>query len=189
MTNKRIFVALPLEPVEPAAAKMTELQGWLTAYRIKWVRTENFHVTIFFFGEVPEQQLPQISRLLSRAVQDSSAFSFSLTGPGIFKKGREPRVLWLGIGATDPMVELKATIDQSLIAGGFMADHPFFRPHLTLGRFLAHQEIAPDLGNALKSIPLSVPIDYQASKLILFESILFSEGPQYLPLEVFPLGQ
>ncbi|MCX6238779.1 MAG: RNA 2',3'-cyclic phosphodiesterase [Bacteroidia bacterium] len=184
---KRIFLALPLEPVGPVIEKIKQLQKLLHDYSIKWVSIENFHLTLFFFGEIPVQQIPVIKELLGSSFKNSSAFTFSLTGPGIFKKGKEPRVLWFGIKATDQLFEIKKDIDKAVATLGFIPDNIVFRPHVTLGRFLPRQEVSSVLDNALKDEQLREPFLYSASKLILFESKLFPTGPQYYPVEVFPL--
>ena len=89
MTPKRIFLALPIEPVELAAGKMNQLQKLLSNYRIKWVGPENFHVTLFFFGEIQFSQIVAIKNLLYSVLKNSSPFTFSFLGPAIFKKGKE----------------------------------------------------------------------------------------------------
>jgi len=188
MVGKRIFLALPLEPVEPAAEKTIWLQKLLGSYRIKWTRVENFHLTLFFFGETSLRQILVLQELLRSALKNYPAFSFSLNGPGVFKKGREPRVLWLGIKASDQLFEIKKAIDTAVAISGFTSDDKIYRPHLTLGRFFPGQEISSVLDSALKEGPLTPPVEYYVSKLILFESILFPGGPKYLPIEVFELG-
>jgi 2'-5' RNA ligase len=188
MVGKRIFLALPLEPVEPAVEKMKQLQKLLPVYHIKWVKTAHFHVTLFFFGEIPEQQIPGLIELLYPSVKNSPAFTFQLTGPGLFKKGKEPKVVWLGIKVPDQLYDLKKNIDRAVATLGFLPDNNgVFRPHMTLGRFLPHQVVSTALDSALKDPQLSAPILYSASKLVLFESKLFPTGPQYYPIEVFPL--
>jgi len=184
---KRVFLALPLEPVEPAAEKMKILQKLLSAFRIKWVRIENYHLTLFFFGEIPVQLIPDIQQILRSTLENSSPFSLALSGPGIFKKGKEPRVLWLGVEPSDQMLELKKEIDKAVVSIGFIPDDKPFRPHLTLGRFMQRQEVTTVLENALNLPQLAKPIGYDVSKLILFESKLFPEGPLYLPIDIFPL--
>lgn len=189
MVRKRIFLALPIEPVGPAVEKMDQLQKLLCDYRIKWVRNENIHLTLFFFGEIPVQQIPLLQEVLRSSMKNSNAFSFSGTGPGIFKKGKEPQVLWLGIQTTDQLFELKKEINKAVATLGFIPDVKVFRPHLTLGRFLPRQEISSVLHNAFKDALLAVPFGCNVSKLVLFESKLFPAGPQYYPIEVFPLCQ
>ena len=187
MVSKRVFLALPVEPVDPAAEIMNRLQKRLSDYRIKWVSKSNFHLTLLFFGEIPVQQIHPISALLQVLIKKQAPLKFSLTGPGMFKKGKEPQVLWLGIQDSGPMSELKKRIDQAVLTLGLTTENKVFRPHLTLGRFMPRQEVSSLLDSALKEEQLSEPIAYTASKLILFESKLSLEGPRYFPLEVFPL--
>lgn len=187
MVTKRVFLAFPINPVEPVIEKMNQLRNLMADYRIRWVNSENLHLTLFFFGEMPVNQIPELRKLLRSTAQNLSPFAFSLTGPGIFKKGKEPKVLWLGIKAAEVLFEIKKEIDKSVEDLGFSSDEKTFRPHLTLGRFLPRQGISPTLENALKEAQLAEPIKYNVSELILFESRLFPEGPQYLPIEVFPL--
>jgi 2'-5' RNA ligase len=188
MVGKRIFLALPIEPVEPAVERMKQLQKLLPVYHIKWVKTTHFHVTLFFFGEILVQQIPELIELLHSSLKNSPAFKFQLTGPGIFKNGKEPRVIWLGVNVPDQLIELKKDIDSAVATLGFLPDNNAeFRPHMTLGRFVPHQVVSTALDSALKDPQLSDSIWYSASKLILFESKLFTTGPQYDPIEVFPL--
>lgn len=187
MISKRVFLALPLQPVEPAAEIMIRLQKRLSNYRIKWVSSANFHLTLYFFGEIPVPRIASLCELLPVAIKSQAPIKFSLTGPGIFRKGKEPQVLWLGIEDFGPMSELKQTIDQSASALGFLTEDKVFRPHLTMGRFMPRQEVGSGLDLLLNEEKLSAPIAYTVSKLILFESKLSPAGPSYFPLEVFPL--
>ncbi len=188
MNRKRVFLALPLEPVEPVAAKMKQMQYRLHNYHIKWVKPEYFHLTLFFFGEIPVNQIPELSELVGSTLTNLSPFSFSVTGQAIFKKGNEPRVVWLGINAPEQLLDLKKAIDKSVESLGFISDEKRFRPHLTLGRFLPKQRVNTDLESALKEGELMEPLNYDASKVILFESKLLPTGAQYLPIEVFSIG-
>ncbi len=188
MDRKRVFLALPMEPVEPVAEKMKQMQNWLHNYHIKWVKPEYFHLTLFFFGEIPANQIPELTEIMRSTLIDFSPFSFSVSGPAIFKKGNKPRVLWLGINAPDQLFDLKKAIDKSVESLGFISDETRFRPHLTLGRFLPKQEVNKDLESALKEGQLMEPLSYEASKVILFESKLLPTGAQYVPIEVFSIG-
>jgi 2'-5' RNA ligase len=187
MDEKRVFLALPLEPVNPLAEKLITLQKKLHPYRIKWVDERNFHLTLFFFGEIPIHQVPVLKVLLRSAVKSFSSFTFSVTAPGLFKAGKEPRVIWLGVQAPEQMFEMKKAIDKAVETLGFLPENKIYRPHLTLGRFLPRQEFSPLLESALEDELLTEPIEFYASKLILFESKLFQFGPQYRPLEIFQL--
>jgi RNA 2',3'-cyclic 3'-phosphodiesterase len=184
---KRVFLAAPLVPVEEIIGKTEQLQKQLPDYQIRWVKTENFHLTLFFFGEIPLLQIPVISLFLRSYLRNSATFAISLKGPGIFKKGKEPRVLWLDVEASDSLDEIKSVIDRAAADLGYIPDEKDFRPHMTLGRFIPRQEVSPSLVTILNDVKLKKPIEFYVSKLILFESKLFPAGPQYRPIEVFPL--
>ena len=119
MVTKRVFLAFPINPVEPVIEKMNQLRNLMTDYRIRWVNSENLHLTLFFFGEMPVNQIPELRKQLRSTTQNLSAFTFSIEGPGIFKKGKEPRVLWLGIKAAEVLFEIKKEIDKSVEDLGF----------------------------------------------------------------------
>ena len=73
-----------------------------------------------------------------------------------------------------------------LAAIGFESDRQNPVPHLTLGRikFLKDKVIFNRITDKLKTI--SSPL-IRAGEIILYESILRREGPEYLILEKFPL--
>ncbi len=94
-------------------------------YRIKWIHSGQFHLTLFFFGEVEARLIPSLTNSLQNAVKQTACFTYSLGDTGIFRDRSGPRVLWLGIEA--PL--------------GFHPDKAAFHPHITLGRFLARLDM------------------------------------------------
>jgi 2'-5' RNA ligase len=187
MQSKRIFLALPLIPIEPAANKAKELKHLLQKYRIKWVDPELYHLTLFFFGEVPVDQLAELKDAIHSAVYGTPVFSFQLTNPGLFNRRNEPKVLWLGIDAPEILFELKKRIDRAVAPMGFISDEKFFNPHLTIGRFIPGQTIKPSLNRALTISRFPQPVQYEANEIVLFESRLSPRGASYYPMETFSL--
>ncbi|MCZ2317550.1 MAG: RNA 2',3'-cyclic phosphodiesterase [Bacteroidales bacterium] len=183
LTGIRTFLALPLEPVLPVRERMQQLQKQLPSYRIKWVNSGQFHLTLFFFGEIDAQIIPLLADRLQSEVTKIPCFTYSLGEPGIFSDRSGPRVLWLGIEAPSALYELKKAIDHAVAPLGFRSDDTAFHPHITLGRFLPGQKMTPSLYDILtetKSHQTS-PL-YSAKHLILFKSELFPAGPRYTPL-------
>ncbi len=187
MQSKRTFLALPLIPVEPAADKAKELKHLLRNYRIKWVDPKSYHLTLFFFGEVPVDQLTELKNVLHSAMKGIPSFSFKLTNPGLFKRGREPNVLWLGIDAPEILFELKKRIDREVVPLGFISNEKLFNPHLTIGRFIPGQTIEPSLNRALTISRFPHPVQYEAKEIVLFESRLSPRGASYYPMVIFSL--
>jgi 2'-5' RNA ligase len=163
------------------------LQKQLCTYRIKWVQAENFHVTLFFFGEIKSEQTNILQEFLSQTLKELSAFTFSFSGAGIFKDRKEPRILWLGIETSETLIKLKKEIDKTVSLLRFTTGEKPIHPHLTLGRFAPRQKISQALNITLCEFRVIEPLTYTVSKLTLFESKLSPTGAKYFPLATFPL--
>lgn len=188
MESKRIFLAFRVEPAEEAASCMKKLQDVLASYRIRWVNAAQFHITLFFFGDVPLETIIPLRKLLHEALGDVPAFTFKLGSPGFFRHRKEPRVIWLGLESISKLQELKKKVDKAAEKYVFKSDNKEFRPHLTLGRFAPGQEVTQLLLDALNNSTLASDLEYQVNELILFESKLLPTGPQYRVLEIYELG-
>jgi 2'-5' RNA ligase len=183
---KRLFAAIKIHPDAEFLATYQELKHELGHERIKWVEGHNFHVTLKFFGETEEQKIPEIGMVLKNRATMTPSFAIRLSGLGIFGSSYAPKVIWVGI---DPYMELSMLIKNlhgDLAAIGFESDRQNPVPHLTLGRikFLKDKVIFNRITDKLKTI--SSPL-IRAGEIILYESILRREGPEYLILEKFPL--
>lgn len=128
----RLFVALV-----PPRHVMLELHAAIdplcheNGLRLRWVRPENWHITLAFLGDVEEARLPDLRERLGRAASRAVPMELSLAGAGHFGG----RALWVGVhGDRDRLgrlaESLSAAARRSRIA---MEDRPY-RPHLTLAR-------------------------------------------------------
>lgn len=127
----RLFIGLDID--EPVRARVAEL---ITRERAKvdarWVRSESLHLTLVFFGEMPNAKLPEIVGAATLASTRHEPFQLSLDGSGTFGPSERPKVLWLGVtGALDPLNALVADLESTLAV---VSEYPEFRPHLTLAR-------------------------------------------------------
>jgi 2'-5' RNA ligase len=93
---------------------------------------EQMHLTLFFLGEVPEENVAGIIAALQTI--RVTPFSLKLEGVGCFPSPNRPRILWVGISPTPTLHDLKKQIDAALIPLGFTPDKKPFHPHLTLAR-------------------------------------------------------
>jgi len=155
-------------------------------HKIKWVEEENFHITLRFFGETPEEKIPEISKLLHSVALASSAFTFRFEGIGIFGSSYNPKIIWVAIQPYEDLSFLMRYLKKELVAAGFPADRQNPVPHLTLGRVRTIKD-AKHFQKVLESnrIIFSQPIRVDA--LILFESILRQSGPEYRVIESYSL--
>lgn len=152
----------------------------------KWVRPENFHFTLRFLGDLPEERLDLLMRCVAESVRKEAPFDLTLTGLGAFPSARRPRVLWVG---TDPGGErlslLAKAVETRLRAERFgKADKPF-SPHLTIARWRRPRwdeavEKLIDTGT-LEAGPFTV------SAVRVMESRLKPQGPEYVVRAECPL--
>ncbi|MBN3034904.1 MAG: RNA 2',3'-cyclic phosphodiesterase [Bacteroidales bacterium] len=184
--EKRLFTAIHI----PAQAALKDfyagIRETLGSERIRWVDTGQLHLTLKFFGGTDESLVPLISRITHSVVSNHGAFSMTMKGMGVFGSRYDPRVIWLGFDTNERMSLLADELLDALAREGFPRDRQNFLPHLTIGRIkgLRDRELLRELTDTHRDTPLQ---KVEVRELILFESILHRHGPEYIPLEVFPL--
>jgi hypothetical protein len=108
----RLFTAL--EVPRDAALSLSLLRGGLPGAR--WVDSENYHITLRFFGDVEGHVADEIANALDRVRRP--AFTISLSGVGVFG-GRKPHALWAGVSASPDLFALQAEIERKCQRLGF----------------------------------------------------------------------
>jgi len=181
---KRLFVALKIQPDSVFFESFRELKKALTHEKIKWVEEHQIHITLKFLGETQEALIPEIIAALNHRAVQQAPFGFSLHGLGIFGSSYSPRVVWVGIEPFAELSQLMRELQKDLAQIGFEADRQNLVPHLTLGRIksLNDRMLFHKITERHKTIA-SLPL--QALQMILFESLLKREGPEYRIIESF----
>lgn len=184
----RIFIAIPL----PAEVHRN-LSSILTSLREKlpnarFVRADQTHVTLKFYGDVRERNIAELIAALRREIVKIPKFSFDIQGAGAFPSPQKARVLWLGVTALNQSLgDLALAVERGSAAAGFSSEAREFRAHLTLARPRGRDEIIRGVAEAL--VPLQNlrigPIF--VDKIILYRSVLNKSGSVYTPLSIFPL--
>lgn len=116
----RTFIAIEL--TGQVRQKIAELIGELktTGDSVKWVETENLHITLKFLGETLEEQLEKIIKTIEQTAAGHGSFTLKLTGLGTFF----PRVVWVGVSeGGEALINLAAGLGEKK-----------FSPHVTIGR-------------------------------------------------------
>ena len=179
----RLFVALELSD----AVRMTvrELLDRLQRARadVRWVRPEGMHLTLKFIGEVPEEKVAPIKRALAQAAS-AKPVAMAFRGLGYFPNERRPRVLWIGIEASENLAELAAQLEAALEPLGIARENRPFVPHLTLGRFKSAKRLA-QLQEEVAALPSTEFGRIEAGEFFLFQSKLSPKGAEYSKLERF----
>lgn len=190
MTKKiRTFVAVELSSaVRAEAARLVDLLRPVGG-DARWVEPQNMHLTLKFLGDVREEAIADVCRVVTKAAADFQPFDIKLGSAGAFPDLRRPRTLWIGITqGQQELVRLQSAVERALAKRGFPKENRDFFPHLTIGRI---RESGPQMGELGQRIQTHADFAAGGSTIrdvVVFASHLSSSGPTYEPLARAPLG-
>jgi 2'-5' RNA ligase len=200
----RSFIAIELPPDVRAALSqlqaqlkrdlLRELGGRAGDARLQWVKPDAIHLTLKFLGDISEEQVSEIRRALSPAIERQSSFALTVGGVSVFPDLRAPRVLWIGVGEMPAMPgqsvqALAKMIDGVMATLNFAPESKPLRPHLTLARIKAGGR---EVGSALASLGVCSAVisagTLEVREVALMKSDLQPSGAVYARLFSLPLA-
>ena len=118
----RLFVALrpPAEVLAHADAALAPVRA--ARPDLRWVPPERWHLTLAFYGEVPDGNVEGTVAMVERRLRGQLPCTLAFAGAGQFSR----RALWLGVSGEVDV--LRAT------ARAVTFERRPFRPHLTVAR-------------------------------------------------------
>lgn len=129
MTSKRLFVAIDLP--QSSRQSLVDLNPNLPG--VNWVRADQLHLTLGFFGNVPEEVDLRLREKLS-GIQ-FGAFFLPICGIGTFPPKGPPKIIWIGVGAGHPhLFQVHKRVQEAALASGLEPDLRAWHPHITLAR-------------------------------------------------------
>jgi len=129
----RTFCALTIdgEATDAVVDAIRDRANRLGAFN--WVEPHKFHITLKFYGAIPEDRLPDLARAMSAVA--GPPIRTALRGMGGFPDLREPRVLWIGVDDSKGLItKLYRRINDVSAQLGFEAEDRRFRPHISVAR-------------------------------------------------------
>jgi len=182
----RLFIAVLLP--DEVKEGLSGWQSWLkdSGADVRWVRSENIHLTLKFLGETAGDKIETINKCLEQVVAGYDAFQLRISGIGVFPDLKRARVLWAGISeGTESAGRISRDIDTKLAQCGFPAENRLFKAHLTIGRFRTAKT-----GKLQEYFKADKPgFSWQAKEIVLMQSILQPAGPVYNRLAGWTLAQ
>lgn len=153
---------------------------------VKWIRAEDLHVTMKFFGDVEENLLlGDIAKTVEASLKDVTPMSLDCSGLGVFPNWRYPKVIWAGfLGDVEPVINLHDKLESGLKEFPIKKDERAFRLHLTIGR-AKELKSGGELMNLINGLG---PIEFgrvNIDHLTLYKSVLTKEGSVYTALRKF----
>lgn len=180
----RLFAAIrPPEPALEHVERGFDAVRYGAGSRLRWVPRENLHVTLAFYGEVPEGAVGDLTAALAAAAAGVPPVTLDLRGAGSFSG----RTLWVGVGGE--VESGRRLMDGAAEAGGLPAGERR-RPHLTIAR-ASRRSRETDLAGPTRALSAYRGPEWTATEVLLLRSLL-GEGPggapRYEVMERVPLG-
>lgn len=173
MTSKRLFLAIPVRET-----LVTEIQKHRQTLDLdlKWIVPAKLHVTVYFFGNIPENSLEDLSGNI-KMVSDNAP-PFRLTATSLLMKSSGSRhMVWVGF--------LPSAAYENMVyeIAGHTSNEQKRKPlpHINLAR--SRNKIISDR----LPLPLTPPHTIEVNHVELWESKLSPAGSTYLPLQGFTL--
>jgi 2'-5' RNA ligase len=193
MSLLRAFIAIELSiPVCDAIQKQTDrLRQTLGNDFVRWVPTQNMHLTLKFLGDTSTSHLDFLKQMLVRETESHRQFDLQLGGLGSFPTRRNPRLLWIGIHAPSNLTSLQRSIEAGASRLGYKEEDRAFSPHLTIGRARQNASLSElqKIRAALDIIQLGNISIARVDSVHLFKSDLQPGGSIYIKLFSVPLSK
>lgn len=126
---KRLFVAidLPESTRELLVALDPHIRG------VRWTQTDQMHLTLGFFADVPENVELTLREKLSAI--DFSAFFLPVNGVGMFSSRGAPKIIWIGVGKAHPhLFQIHKRVQEAALTAGIEPELRPWHPHITIAR-------------------------------------------------------
>jgi 2'-5' RNA ligase len=169
----RLFaaLALPAEVTDRLAVVVARAQD--VDSTLRWVSSDQWHLTLAFFGEVPESRVDDLTERLRRAGGRTSPLHLRLGTPATFGSVRRARVLYTGLSeGTEATSRLAASCRAAGRRVGLtrddLAPEARFRPHVTLARAAPPR----DVSDVLAALTLDDPPRWLCDEALLVHSEL-----------------
>ncbi len=177
----RLFVALWPSPdaVAELLAAVREVQEKDPGLR--WTAPEQWHLTLAFLGEVPDDRRSELEDRLERAARRHPPLALRFAGGGRFGD----RILFTRVdGDSEPLTRLAQSVAAAARRSRIPVDDRPYRPHLTLARSRGGVDLRPlaaDLGSFAGALWTATHVD-------LVESRLGSGPAAYASVASWPLA-
>lgn len=184
--NRRLFIAIDL-PAEIKTVIRETLQTDKTAYAelyrdARMTPEKDWHMTLLFLGEYPEQAIEAIGHSISDVISKISSPKIAMRILSTAPPHRPPRMIWVTTSAESNEIlgAIKESILQDLALHAVRpqgARFETFNGHITLARLPEGRKIADH------TIAFAHEISFTPKTVDLMESRLESTGAAYTVLK------
>jgi 2'-5' RNA ligase len=178
--TKRIFAAIDIsnEAKDRVAEYIKILRSEFPDLRVGWEKTEKFHLTLKFLGDIDDSDLQRLNDATFETAGQISKFNLQTGDTGAFPSKKKARVLWLGIKDEKGILQKLAEVFETKCAKhGFAKDTRSFKAHLTIARL---REPGKSKELIEKHLETKIePAQFEVSEIVIYESHLQKTGSIY----------
>jgi len=124
----RLFIAIDFNGLKEY---FDELNNKIDDSLARMKKTNDFHLTLKFLGEISDDKIKLIKDRLSKINFDK--FTLVLDKIGVFPNENHINVIWVGVKPDIKLKDLQTKIEESLKEFNFKKEFEF-HPHITLAR-------------------------------------------------------
>ncbi|MDQ0220305.1 RNA 2',3'-cyclic phosphodiesterase [Peribacillus cavernae] len=100
----------------------------------KWLHKEDYHITLAFLGNAPDDLKKKSIQLVEEALSEEGSFPLTLFQIGTFGSKDFPKILWSGTAVQERLFEIQRNVYNACLEAGFSLDKKLFKPHITIAR-------------------------------------------------------
>ena len=178
----RTFIALELHPSlrQNLSRQANLLSGQDKRQHIRWLPSENYHLTLAFLGDVDSSSLSSLQFALERKLESMKAVPCKIPTITPFPFSR-PKIVAALLECTAELRQLQTDVAKCVRSCGISIERRRFVPHVTLGR------LKPCAGKSVDLPAQNILLAGIADTVTLFQSELTPNGPIHTTLVEIPL--
>lgn len=183
----RAFLAIEIkEEIKETILRLIEKLSFLDS-SVRWVKRENIHLTLWFFEELKEDELENVSGCIESVTKKTKPFQIAIKGSGYFGKRDIPKVVFLSVeGEKIALKTLFENIKNQFSTLNIQPDKDF-HPHITLLRNRSGRSLKKVINFLLDMKDFSLG-SFTVEGITLFKSDLQKGGAIHTPIKKFEFG-
>lgn len=184
----RIFIAINLP--QDIKKQLERYQQKWPDLPAKWTKKDNLHVTLEFLGDLVDQELAEVCKIIAEVSQRHNSFSINLDKISYGPPGKmPPRMVWASGEKSDDLADLRQDLQECLLQEiRYRPEDRGFSLHINLARIneWEFRKIEPE---ERPEIDEGIDLAFTAESIEVMESELKRTGPVYTILESHQLKQ
>jgi 2'-5' RNA ligase len=149
--------------------------------KIRWISTENLHITLTFLGNISKEQAQELTELLQNDFLNLAPFDVTFSSFLALPSSKSPRVLTLFATDAEPLIRVDSIIRHHAKECDIEIEERPYKPHITIARIKGKHHF-----ENLETIKIPT-ITVHIQNVTLFRSDLTSESAIYTPIATIEL--